>query len=108
MKPTPDDLLAMSIVAHLGEQPDVPAHIAARLKVARTAALAARTRQEPIRMGNRLALRGAMAVRSKLMWLAMCAVLAGYGVTIAQQEADPVIGWHNVDDSSNYVEQLQN
>jgi hypothetical protein len=109
MNPTPDDLLARRIVAHLGEQPEVPAYVAHRLASARATALVrARAEQAPVRVGPLLAFRDLIQSRVRLAVCLAGALVIGYCTTMTRYESRLTVdAWHAEDDSSHYVELLQ-
>jgi uncharacterized membrane protein YraQ (UPF0718 family) len=110
MHSTPEDLLAKRIVAHLGKTPEVPAHVAQQLARARAdAVIRTRRTREPVWLGTVAALRSWGMVKSRIaLGLATAALVAGYCSTLASQHPpEDVYALHAEDDSSHYVELLQ-
>jgi len=109
MTPTPDDLLARRIVAHLGEQPEVPTYVMHRLAKARAVALGkARGKEDIVRVGPMLALRNMTQPRTRLALCLIGALVVGYCATGTGFEPKLTVdAWHAEDDSSHYVELLQ-
>lgn len=109
MNPTPEDLLARRIVAHLGEQPEVPTYVTHRLAQARAVAMArARTELEPVRFGALLAFRNLAHTRTRIVLCVVTALVAGFCASVSSYESRLTVDhWHADDDNSHYVELLQ-
>lgn len=106
-----DDLTARRIVAHLGERPEVPTHIADGLANARRLALS-RAKREPqsVRLGSVLARRGFSPSKRRFFFgagLVLMAV-AVYCVSLSSPVLrSPANGWDAAEDNGSYVELLQ-
>ena len=111
-EPDSDDLTAWRIVAHLGERPEVPAHIADGLANARRFALS-RAKREPqsVRLGSVLARRGFLPSKRSFFFFGAGLVLmavAVYCVSLSSPVLrSPANGWDAIEDNGSYVELLQ-